>query len=720
MSLRLSMRNVFKSLAATGSVLTMVFAPVAHGYQAEDTLKKQIESFMTETQLSKRITYKEFWNKTKHLYSGQVYADVERYLMSSPNELMPEFVLKESVSSTGEKIPTLTISEKGKSYQMQIFGEKTKFAKFNNVVLSENDLMLITPAMKRIMASDIKIKKAHDRNLIKANSEKFSGTPKITREMWKKLSPMQRAQFMLNLRLLHSGAEDVLSAKETLDQKKSVDPKKGKKTSLLDASPLQKWNNFFALLNGEVEAFGVGSDCVVAGYIGTYGADKKCKYPADALKAGKSQNCSMPCNPTIYGFNNGNLFCVTAGELQTATHRNLGCDAKMPLTAVINALPKSSDRTHGSKRYEGVAETNKKEALDAFKKNLKNENNQSVQDLSKNYLASMLKEPQKSAFLGGNIDEGLLEELKNIQKKFDDTIGAARTACAAAADNKDQYDKNFEGACDQLHRRFLFVAESLAVKPGCPDSKPINPETLKCSCEGSEVLPGTPSCPKVTSPSEQEVSTSGTAVTEGGTEQLQCPSGTTEKEGSCVCEDGKEPSGKDKKCGSGFNWKPWLIGAGVIGGAALLYFLFKKKKKDKPDAPVVTPPQGCTNVCPVNTTLNPTTCACDPNVVQPTCEAPKVLTNGVCSCPAVNACTPGQQVYNLSTCQCDTVVQQGICPDGVTQYFTPPGPSTCPAPTQCQNGTQVYPPNTCPPVSEGGTGNNCPNGNCSGGVPSAN
>ena len=85
--------------------------------------------------------------------------------------------------------------------------------------------------------------------------------------MWKKLSPMQRAQFMLNLRLLYSGASDVMNAKEALDLKKSVDPKKGKKTSSLD-----KWNNFFALLNGEVEAFGVGSDCVVAGYIGTYGA----------------------------------------------------------------------------------------------------------------------------------------------------------------------------------------------------------------------------------------------------------------------------------------------------------------------------------------------------------------------------------------------------------------------------------------------------------------
>ncbi len=716
MSLRLSMRNVFKSLAATGSVLTMVFAPVAHGYQAEDTLKKQIESFMTETQLSKRITYKEFWNKTKHLYSGQVYADVERYLMSSPNELMPEFTLKESVSSTGEKIPTLTISEKGKSYQMQIFGEKTKFAKFNNVVLTENDLMLITPAMKRIMASDIKIKKAHDKNLIKANSEKFSGTPKITREMWKKLSPMQRAQFMLNLRLLYSGAADVMNAKEALDLKKSVDPKKGKKTSSLEggtASPLQKWNNFFALLNGEVEAFGVGSDCVVAGYIGKYGADKKCKYPSEALTAAKSQNCSMPCNPTIYGYNNGGLFCLTnSAELQTATHRNQGCDVKMPLTAVIDALPKSSDPTHGSKRYEGVAERNKTEALAEFNKN------QKVQDLSKNYLASMLKEPQKTAFLSGNIDDALLAELQKIQKNFDDTIGAARTACAAAADNKEQYDKNFEGACDQLHRRFLFVAESLAVKPGCPGSKAINPETLKCSCEGGEVLPGTPSCPVVSSPTEQEVSVSGT--TEVEPEKLQCTNGTVEKEGSCVCEDGKEPSGKDKKCGSGFNWKPWLIGAGIIGGAALLYFLFKKKKKDKPDTPVVTPPQGCTNVCAANTTLNPTTCACDPIVQQPTCQAPQVLTNGVCACPAVNACTPGQQVYNLSTCQCDTVVQQGICPDGVTQYFTPPGPATCPAPTQCQNGTQVYPPNVCPPVTEGGSGNNCPSGNCSGGVPSAN
>ncbi|MES2803886.1 MAG: hypothetical protein V4654_15445 [Bdellovibrionota bacterium] len=701
------MRNIIRLAAAAGSVLTMIFSPVALGLQSEDTLKKQIEAFMSETQVNKRITYKEFWNKTKHLYSGQVYKDVERYLMSAPNELMPEMTLKESVSPTGEKIPTLTISEKGKSYNMQIFGEKAKFAKFNNVVLTENDLMLITPAMKRIMANDIKIKKEHDKNLIKATQGKFTGTPKITREMWKKMTSMQRAQFMIGLRLLHSGAEGVLNAKET-NTNKAI-PQKGKKTSSLESgttSPLHKWNMFFAMLNIEVEAVAVGTKCVVAGYIGTYGADKKCKYPTGA----KSTGCSFPCNPTIYGFGDGGKqFCLTnEAELQTATHYNKGCDAKMPLTAVELSLPKLASAKKDASRYQGILEENKVEAL----------KDPAVIENTRKYLASMLSgtPDMKNAFESGNITEDLLKKLQEIQLQFDSTISAARADCAAAAVEKDQYDKNFWGACDQLHKRFLFVAEVLTKKPGCPDNKSVNPETLKCPCDsGGEAVPGA-QCVAVVSPVVEEATTSGT--TEVVTEKLQCTNGTVEKEGSCVCEDGKEPSGKDKKCGSGFNWKPWLIGAGVIATAALLWWLLKKKKKDK--NPVVSPPQGCQTVCPANMTQNPTTCGCEPIVQEPTCIAPQVLNGGVCSCPVANACTPGQQVYNLRTCQCDTVVQPGICADGTTRYYTPPGPSTCPVPTICQNGSSVYPPATCPPAGEGGAGDSCPSGDCNGGVPTAN
>jgi hypothetical protein len=705
MNLRLSMMKIFRFAAATGSVLTMVFSPVAHGLQSEETLKTQIETFTTETQLNKRTTYKEFWQKTKHLYSGQVYKDVERYFMQSPNELMPEITIKESVSTTGEKIPTLTMSENGKSYNIQIFGEKNKFAKFNNVVLTENDLMLITPAMKRIMASDIKIRKAHDKNIITPVKEKFSGTPQINREMWKKMSPTQRAEFMLNLRLLWSGASDVLEAKEALDLKKD---NKSKKTSSLD-----KWNNFFAMLNKAEADPAVGTNCVVAGYIGTYGAGKSCQYPKDVPRTAA---CNFPCNSTIYGNNSdGTQFCLKDNiELQTATHYNKGCDAKMPLTAIQLSLPKV-ESGKGSARYKDVAAKNKAEALAAL-------NDTKVQDLTQRYLASMLKGDMKSAFEKGELSDTVLTELKKIQTEFDRQIESSREACAAAADSV-QYDKNFVQACDQLHRRFLFVAEFLTKKPGCPDNKSVDPETLKCPCAGgASVIPGKDAkcAPVAVATGETTVADAATVV--GGSEEppLQCKDGTSPSpdKKACVCEDGKEPK-EGKKCGSGFNWKPWAIGAGILLLAA---FLFKKKKKDKPVTPVVPdPPQGCQNVCAANTIQNPTTCACDPIIQPPTCAAPMVPTGSSCACPASNACTPGQQTYNLNTCQCDTVVQPGTCPDGTTTYYTPPGPSTCPAPTQCQYGPPVYPPAVCAPApTEGGSGDNCPSGDCNGGVPTGN
>lgn len=748
MNMRLSMKKICRFVATAGSVLTIIFSPVAHGLQSEENLKKQIEGFIADTQLNKRVTYKEFWNKIKHIVPGQAYKDVERYFMQAPNELMPEFKVTESTSSTGEKIPTITITEKGKTYNVQIFGETTKFAKFNNVILSENDVLLFTPAMKRIMASDIKIKKSHDINVIKEQKKNFSGTPKINSEMWSKMNPTQRAQFVLNLRFLWTGAQDVLRLKDEQDAKKEI-PQKGKKTS-----SLEKWNNFFAMIESAQASEGTtalnGTDCVVAGYIGRYGKGQdnriRCQYPQAAKR---STSCKNPCNELIYGYqDNGTQICLADSDLAKATHFESGCEKVRPLTVMKLALPAANSSLKGSARYKDIVDKNKAEALAAFNSDEK------VRDLTKNYLASLLKGPQKELFNSGKVDESLLTELRRIQTVFDTEIAQAREACAKAA-NSVQYDQNFEGACDQLHRRFLFVAAYLEKKPGCPDSKPINPETLQCKCDTGEVLPGSASCGAPPSPVLNDckvkfpgVSTdwdqtkgecicpeNGQAPVQGANGKYSCSSGgsevqtcdqkypglgTTEKEGQCVCEDGKEPSGDPKKCGSGFNWKPWLIGAGVIGVGVLAWLLLKKKKDKPVTPPPPPPPQGCQNTCPSGTALNPTTCSCDAVIQPPTCTAPQIVTNNICACPATNACTPGQQVYNLSTCQCDTVVQPGICADGVTPYYTPPGSSTCPAPTVCQNGSQVYPPNTCPPINEGGSGNNCPSGNCSGGVPTGN
>lgn len=709
MNFRFSLKKIFRFAATTGSLLTMVFSPVAHGLQSEKSLKTQVEAFVTETKLNKRPTYKEFWQSTKHLYSGQVYKEVESYFMQAPDALMPEVTLKESISTSGEKIPTLTISENGKSYNIQIFGEKEKFAKFNNVVLTENDLMLIEPAIKRITASDIKLKKEYDKNISAPIENKFSGTPQINREMWKKMSPMQRAQFVLNLRLLWTGARDVLEAKETQDLKKD-EKQKSKKTSSLD-----KWNSFFAMLNNAEAKPGKkikpskkaehdeGTSCVVAGYTGAYGKDTdgtiSCLYP-EGLKE-KTESCPRPCS-FLYGQEGPDKpFCVPSqNELQNATHEDGYCEKKMPLASIKLPFPQRNQLKQGSKRYEGIVEANKETALNAA-------NRKDTLALTKKYLESMLSGELKDAFLKGELSDPLLKKLKDIQDKFNTDIVKARESCAADAD-KPQYDKKFEGACDQLHRRFLFVAEYLSEPPlGCPDKKPVDPDTLKC-------------------PSVVAVTTVPTTVgaTTGGTkpppeEPIVCSGDTKPSTDgkSCVCENGKPPK-KGNKCEKGSKIKPWLIAAGVILTGGLLWLLLKGKKKDKP----VTPdqPKTCQNVCAANTTQNPVTCSCDPIVVPPICTAPKVVTGTSCGCPTSNACTPGQQIYNLNTCQCDSVAQPGTCADGVTTYYTPPGPSSCPAPTLCQNGSQVYPPATCPPVSEGGSGDNCPTGDCNGGVPTGN
>lgn len=719
-------RSVIRFVTALGSVLTMVFSPVAQGLESQNTLNKQLAAYLTETQLNKRITYKEFWEKTKHLYSGQIYYDVERYLTATPNELMPEFTLRESLSSTGERIPTLTLNEKGKQYTLQIFGEKQKFAKFNNVTISENDLLLVTPAIKRITASDIKIKKEHDRKLLKASQNKFSGFPSLDKAAWKKMSQKERAMYVLLMRQTWSDARRVL---EIIDQDKSsqAPSEKKKKTSKLE--------NLLRLLESEAWASGRdGVGCLVAGYISEYkGGICSVKmipkhYDANEPLVKKSMDSctttkpgSISCNPYIYGAPGGSPICIspslTDSSFQVATHAKGPCDSASPLGKPSDFPFLVDPKKTGPERY---ADSNLKKGPDGKPVNLAAEyKRQQAENASyvENYLTGLLKLSGNDVNFSEALSNDTLAAILDIKQQFDlETINAVEN-CKNEVSKK--HEKNFWEACDQMQRRFLFVAEFLTKKPGCPDNKSVNPVTLKCPCDGGgEANPGA-QCVAVKPVAEEA------AIVEASIDCGQKFPGlgtTVSDDGkSCLCENGKEPSGEPAKCKAGWNWKPWAIGAGVL--AVLGFMLYRhNKNKDKKRAftfPIPKPGGGsCQTVCAANMTQNPTTCACEPIVVQPACQAP--LDPVTCQCPAANACTPGQQVYNLSTCQCDTVVQPGICPDGVTQYMTPPGSSSCPAPTVCQNGTQVYPPAQCPPVNEGGSGSSCPNGGCSGGVPTAN
>lgn len=693
------------SLLITLSVATMVFSPVAMGKQAqaeaERLSKAQLEQFIQEFGLNKSMTVGEFYSKNKDKFPSRIQKMIEPLMTQFKNEAMPQFEVSQAKNSKGETVATLRLTGKDQLANIQFLGEKDKFVKFDNTNLSLEDVANFDDMFAKLYFGDAShrkgmgdaltspkmIKKSKTIAKVVLPPPTFSGMPKITQDMWKKMTPLERAQFMMNMRMLWSGAQDVLDAKEKSKNIKS----KGKKTSSLEggtAAPFHKWNSFFAMLN---EANAADTKCVVAGYIGTYGAGKRCQYPENA----KTPGCNFPCNPTIYGFDpNGKQFCLSsASELQTATHYNKGCDAKMPLTSVQLPLPAAAAKKDAS-RYQGILEANKAQAL----------KDPAALENTKKYLESMLHgTPElKDAFQKGNISAALLAKLQEIQTNFDSTITAARNDCAAAA-GETQYDREFWGACDQLHKRFLFVAAYLEKNPGCKGGGKVDESTLTCSCaNGPAVTPGA-ECASTPAPNPDPGPVSGTPTPQpepGGGQcdpacvtPQTCQKTASDGDGAEVweCKSGSGPGKPDDGKKGGF-WSglwggikkvaPWVIG-GV--GLWLLYDKFLKPKKP---------------------TLKPAADACPNGTIPPcgtTCAAPQaMLSSGVCGCPA---CPPGQTMTNASSCLCEnttTTTTLYICADGVTQVSDL---ANCPSTAQytCWDGSKVANPINCPEQPSTGT-----------------
>ncbi|AZZ36834.1 hypothetical protein CIK05_08535 [Bdellovibrio sp. qaytius] len=689
------------AMLVTMSLATMVFSPVALGKQAqanqEQMSKAQLEQIVQTLGLNKSMTFGEFYAKNKGYYPPRVQKMVEQLVSKFKDEPMPQFVVGSTQNSQGETVATLRVNGKDQLSNIQFLGEPAKFAKFDNTNLTQEDIANFDDMFAKLYMGDASHRKGYEGNpltspkTISKTTAKtvapttFAGMPKITQDMWKKMTPMQRAQFMMNMRMLWSGAQDVIDAKAT--------GKKGKKTSSLEggtASPLQKWNMFFSMLD---EANASDTKCVVAGYIGSYGAGKRCNYPEGAKVAG----CSFPCNPTIYGFDSsGKQFCLgSSSELQTATHYNKGCDAKMPLTSVELSLPAKASGKDAS-RYQGILEANKAQAL----------KDPSAMANTKKYLDSMLNGTPdlKDAFQKGNITAALLAKLQEIQSQFDSTITAARNDCAAAA-GETQYDREFWGACDQLHKRFLFVAAYLEKNPGCKGGGKVDEGTLTCACPaGPGVAPGSACAAAPTpAPTPTPGGSSETAVTpppapsSGG----QCDPSCSGKE---ICQktagdsDGAEvweckaPGGDKDDNKPGFFSKlwsgvkkvaPWVIGGVALYAAWKIFFQVKKPK------------------------LNPAADACPNGNVPPcgqTCAAPQaMLSSGTCGCPA---CPPGQTMTNASSCLCENTTvstTQYVCADGVT---TVTALANCPSTASytCWDGSTQPSAISCPEQPATGTG----------------
>jgi len=757
--------NVLKWGTVWISTWTMLMSPVALGVEAKRVSKQQIQVVMEQLGLNKQITLGEFYKKNKHLFPPRIQKEVQPFMSAFKNQLMPKIEVTSSKSTMGEEIPSIRVSQGSELINIQWFGESEKMFKFQNTNISEIDVINFSDMFVRILAGDEKFRKQTQAKSA-AKSVANPKYPDISKAEWQSMTAYDRANYVVNLRQLWQDAREVLRAKAAL--------KKNSKTSDYF---IEKNKYFFELFFGQkVEAAkkvvlagkttnnngaSAGESCIVAGYVAKYESSRGgqvCTHKViDSAYANKDNSlylkakevCAsnpgkpIACNPYVFGTPNGVPTCVTPSlasqSFQQATHWDGPCDSMSRLSKTEISLVKSNKK-------QGRYEDGNRIKSDAEIKELTNtEQGAENYKLTEDYLLGILKfrgkvnSDTQSLFDKDVITDEILEQIKLDKKAFDSEIFEATQSCKLESNasklSKRNHESNYWQACDQLHRRYLFVNELFASKCGKGDT--YNPETLKCTCAlpapGAPVISPNPSLPSpvpsqtlpvvevcpgakcpivnpnpVTKPSEKQADEDSTSD--------DCESkypGASDLTNNCLCSSGNAPkkdmtdeaTGQESwSCEStaaaptlnsknecGFFCKLWKgikIAAPFVIGGILAFAIFKQLAPKKPA--LKAPPDICPNG-------GPAPCA-------QICASPKKnQSNGTCGC---DGCPPGQTA-NQSTCFCATGANNSTqiftCQDGAT---TVTNLDNCPAYT-CWNGQSYENPMNCPPQT---TPNSSPTG----------
>lgn len=507
----MKLKNLMRWILAQVSVVTMVMMPVAQGQaaqtQQQEISKAMVSSAIYEMGLNKSITYGEFFRKNKDKYPVRLQKKLAPYFSKFEKMPMPQFDVDMVKGSDGVMRPVLRISQNGELHNVQLFGETEKYAKFDNTNLTEVDIINFDDMLIRLAAGDMKLNQQVNPETAPPS---FSKSPDMTKEIWIKLTPQQRAGYVISMRLLYNDAHGVLLASKT---KKNTN-KKNKKFSFLE-SLVNKAYAVPALMEGDSVdddqpavsnslANGGVDSCLVAGYVTKY-KGKVCRYTemkaayknSSSLAAKAIAACgnNIACNPLVFGTPNGNPICIPRSnnkDVQIATHYEGPCERGNHTNSKINFLNNPNDQTG---RY---SSQNVKLNADQIKETARKEQVGSMYKATEDFISGVLKYKDPSGdmqklFLSKTPDQNVIDQLLQIKKDFDSEIKQATDACKAASQNNGYHEKNFWGACDQLQRRFLFIKEYLQKNPGCADGGMLN-NSFKCSCvEGSvekEVLPG--------------------------------------------------------------------------------------------------------------------------------------------------------------------------------------------------------------------------------------
>ncbi len=530
-----SLLKVASWTMAHASWMTMALSPVAMGKQAEKNAVDLYKQQVREIGLDKKMTAKEFWEKVKNDLPGYAYFEIEQAVKQNPNALMPKFEVSSSKTSDGQVIPVITFTENGKTNTIQMYGDKDKFMKYNNTVVSETDAKQPQTLFQKLIDGDAKLNKQYQDGLkkqrqisgksaknttVKSNGM-FSSMDKNT---WKKMTMEQRVSYFIQMRMMYLDAKKVLELSNAAGKKtssfnqlemiyKAIFQDAEAQTSS-DAAKLgtSSKKQVVKSLDGKKQIsipFDAQS-CIVAGYVGKYvsmvnnvNGQKRPGCSVDVATANYANKpgleyvveanvqcmndkgaSGVACNPVIYGYPNGSPICVSKNsqEFQIATHWEGPCD-----TASRLSYSKDVVNTQGKDYSKIVPRSAQEEAI------RKDQETQNLA-LTKAFIEGVLTKKDSNLlalFKDGKWSQALEDEINRMGSQFDKEIEEAIALCEKDVTAKNE--KNQKGACDQLHRRKLFYKEF--IKTLKKDDPPVvvisGDETLACP-QGSHAPEGAP------------------------------------------------------------------------------------------------------------------------------------------------------------------------------------------------------------------------------------
>ena len=525
--------NPIKMLMIQISAFMMAFSPVVDGFAAETKAKElneaRVKELLIGLGMTKQQTIGSFYSKNKSQFPPRIQNLLGELVEKHKNEKMPGIEVASAKGSDGKIIPLVRVQVPGHMFNIEVHNSDKYFAKVGPTELTNIDINNFTDAIEKMYYNDYQFRRWADsqkkKNInqsvgmsVAASSSvknEFS-LPEINQEMWKKLTPEARVQYILNMRNMWKDAMVVLANRPGQKVKSN-----SKKTSSIDIM-----EEIWKLINTDAEAQGLSKGtekratgpvpgtteeisyndaCLIAGYAVNYkgksttcNADDVKKRYNDPIYEKAHSDCTagqIACNPMIYGTPEGRAVCVTIdskskSDFQVATHFNGPCerghqgngsDHDNRLSSEIKFL-REDEKKRDKTRY---GKDNELLTPDQLKEEVRKEQEKTNYEQTKYFLDGVMQSryPDLVAmFKEGKIDDKVLKALSDVKQGFDSQIKEARKACKTSAATGRKQETNFWGACDQLQRREIFLAEYLLKNVGCKDEAVFDKDSLKCEC----------------------------------------------------------------------------------------------------------------------------------------------------------------------------------------------------------------------------------------------